>query len=162
MIGAEFLEGVAVLVCAGVVFNVEVRPVGVHQVVGPFRGGSGDGPGGVHVVHGQAVPVCVHGELLAFLRGHGVNAVLVFQVPEQVVGGLDHLAVVQGHGGSGAVIGGLIRGGHGLAAGSIVNDVSAVGQDPGHIGAHFGGKGVAQLQGGGAVLGVNAHGSLHV
>ena len=100
--------------------------VGVNEVEAAVGLGFFHLPGVIDLVQGQTIAVCVHGQLLAVGSGDGVDAVSGTNRPNQVGGGIIHLAVGDGDILTGPVIGAGGVGGHGLAAAGVIDDILAV------------------------------------
>ena len=100
--------------------------VGVNEVEAAVGLGFFHLPGVIDLVQGQTIAVCVHGQLLAVGSGDGVDAVSGTNRPNQVGGGIIHLAIGDGDILTGPVIGAGGVGGHGLAAAGVIDDILAV------------------------------------
>ena len=100
--------------------------VGVNEVEAAVGLGFFHLPGVIDLVQGQTIAVCVHGQLLAIGSGDGVDAVSGTNRPNQVGGGIIHLAIGNGDILTGPVIGAGGIGGHGLAAIGVIDDILAV------------------------------------
>ena len=100
--------------------------VGVNEVEAAVGLGFFHLPGVIDLVQGQTIAVCVHGQLLAIGSGDGVDAVFGGDRPNEVRGGVCHLAVGDGDILTGPVIGAGGVGGHGLAAAGVIDDILAV------------------------------------
>ena len=100
--------------------------VGVNEVEAAVGLGFFHLPGVIDLVQGQTIAVCVHGQLLAVGSGDGVDAVSGTNRPNQVGGGIIHLAVGDGDILTGPVIGAGGIGGHGLAAAGVIDDILAI------------------------------------
>ena len=100
--------------------------VGVNEVEAAVGLGFFHLPGVIDLVQGQTIAVCVHGQLLAIGSGDGVDAVSGTNRPNQVGGGIIHLAIGNGDGLTGPIIGAGGVGGHGLAAAGVIDDILAV------------------------------------
>ena len=100
--------------------------VGINEVEAAVGFGFFHLPGVIDLVQGQTIAVCVHGQLLAVGSGDGVDAVSGTNRPNQVGGGIIHLAVGDGDILTGPVIGAGGIGGHGLAAAGVIDDILAI------------------------------------
>ena len=100
--------------------------VGVNEVEAAVGLGFFYLPGVIDLVQRQTIAVCVHGQLLAVGSGDGVDAVSGTNRPNQVGGGIIHLAIGDGDILTGPVIGAGGIGGHGLAAAGVIDDILAV------------------------------------
>ena len=100
--------------------------VGINEVEAAVGLGFFHLPGVIDLVQGQTVAVCVHGQLLAIGSGDGVDAVRGTNRPNQVGGGIIHLAIGDGDILTGPVIGAGGIGGHGLAAAGVIDDILAI------------------------------------
>ena len=100
--------------------------VGVNEVEAAVGLGFFHLPGVIDLVQGQTIVVCVHGQLLTIGGGDGVDAVFGGDRPNEVLGGVCHLAIGNGDILTGPVIGAGGVGGHGLAAAGVIDDILAV------------------------------------
>ena len=100
--------------------------VGVNEVEAAVGLGFFHLPGVIDLVQGQTIAVCVHGQLPAIGGGDGVDAVFGGDRPNEVLSGVCYLAVGDGDGLTGSVIGAGGIGGHGLAAAGVIDDILAV------------------------------------
>ena len=137
LIHRDELQGVDALVGCFVGIGGELRvfgkplhiiggAVGVNEVEAAVSLGFFHLPGVIDLVQGQTIAVCVHGQLLAIGSGDGVDAVFGGDRPNEVLGGVCHLAVGDGDILTGPVIGAGGVGGHGLAAAGVIDDILAV------------------------------------
>ena len=137
LIHRDELQGVDALVGCFVGIGGELRvfgkplhiiggAVGVNEVEAAVGLGFFHLPGVIDLVQGQTIAVCVHGQLLAIGSGDGVDAVFGGDRPNEVLGGVCHLAVGDGDILTGPVIGAGGVGGHGLAAAGVIDDILAV------------------------------------
>ena len=115
--------------------------VGVNEVEAAVGLGFFHLPGVIDLVQGQTIAVCVHGQLLAIGSGDGVDAVFGGDRPNEVLGGVCHLAVGDGDILTGPVIGAGGVGGHGLAAAGVIDDILAVLDEGGGSRLRVGGLG---------------------
>ena len=146
------LQGVDALVGCFVGIGGELRVFGkplhivggaicVDEIEAAVGGGLFHLPGVVDLVEGQTIAVCVHGQLLAIGSGDGVDAVFGGDRPNEVLGGVCHLAVGDGDILTGPVIGAGGVGGHGLAAAGVIDDILAVLDEGGGSRLRVGGLG---------------------
>ena len=152
LIHRDELQGVDALVGCFVGIGGELRvfgkplhiiggAVGVNEVEAAVGLGFFHLPGVIDLVQGQTIAVCVHGQLLAIGSGDGVDAVFGGDRPNEVLGGVCHLAVGDGDILTGPVIGAGGVGGHGLAAAGVIDDILAVLDEGGGSRLRVGGLG---------------------
>ena len=152
LIHRDELQGVDALVGCFVGIGGELRVFGkplhivggaicVDEIEAAVGGGLFHLPGVVDLVEGQTIAVCVHGQLLAIGSGDGVDAVFGGDRPNEVLGGVCHLAVGDGDILTGPVIGAGGVGGHGLAAAGVIDDILAVLDEGGGSRLRVGGLG---------------------